>query len=526
MVQCDRCRRWVYLDETDFACTDAADVAPFTCNLCNVVESLETRLRASEQEVETLGRAVRAMKDQLEAYHAKPDPSGNPIAKPTLQEHQDAMLSCSSQAAEETTREVRQPEAEEGNGQSLQKPQERSSAPKTTIHSSENARLGECIADRALDAANGGKEQASEACSPEKTGKKGHKTEAESSGAEANGRPHTNTQKTKKQERKKTVPGSAPEVLIIGDGNAPRIAGALRRIWDNTVLVKQRSERKATAARLQHLLRQHSEDESHGAGLVVIHAGIQDVLKGSQPGDIVQVIRESVAPLTQRLVICSAPEVATRGKAMRAKAMLLNTELRKLCGALKATFVDLSDILAGEKRLAQDGIHYLSATTRQVATQLAQVIPPFLGLQRPRRSRDNPNRTPRRKSDPDVSSSAPETLAAPPPPQPPGMAAVTQNTPHREFRDNIQDLSHPMYLINTAHLPTQSTQPCPPRASPAPQTWLPHGGTTHPAMVPWRPPSPGAHPDLFHMVGDIVRQQVAIQWPQLVKQHATLPNLP
>lgn len=133
MVQCDRCRRWVYLDETDFACTDAADVAPFTCNLCNVVESLETRLRASEQEVETLGRAVRAMKDQLEAYHAKPDPSGNPIAKPTLQEHQDAMLSCSSQAAEETTREVRQPEAEEGNGQSLQKPQERSSAPKTTI---------------------------------------------------------------------------------------------------------------------------------------------------------------------------------------------------------------------------------------------------------------------------------------------------------------------------------------------------------------------------------------------------------
>lgn len=524
-MQCDRCRRWVYLDETDFACTDAADVAPFTCNLCNVVESLETRLRASEQEVETLGRAVRAMKDQLEAYHAKPDPSGNPIAKPTLQEHQDAMPS-SSPAAEETTPEVRQPEAEEGNGQSLQKPQERSSAPKTNIHSSENARLSECIADRALDAANGGKEQASEACSPEKTGKKGHKTEAESSGAEANGRPHTNTQKTKKQERKKTVPGSAPEVLIIGDGNAPRIAGALRRIWDNTVLVKQRSERKATAARLQHLLRQHSEDESHGAGLVVIHAGIQDVLKGSQPGDIVQDIRESVAPLTQRLVICSAPEVATRGKAMRAKAMLLNTELRKLCGALKATFVDLSDILAGEKRLAQDGIHYLSATTRQVATQLAQVIPPFLGLQRPRRSRDNPNRTPRRKSDPDVSSSAPETLAAPPPPQPPGMAAVTQNTPHREFRDNIQDLSHPMYLINTAHLPTQSTQPCPPRASPAPQTWLPHGGTTHPAMVPWRPPSPGAHPDLFHMVGDIVRQQVAIQWPQLVKQHATLPNLP
>ncbi|KAH7964216.1 hypothetical protein MRX96_058662 [Rhipicephalus microplus] len=104
---------------------------------------------------------------------------------------------------------------------------------------------------------------------------------------------------------------------------------------------------------------------------------------------------------------------------MRAKAMLLNTELRKLCGALKGTFVDLSDTLAGEKRLAQDGIHYLSATTRQVATQLAQAIRPFLGLQRPRRSRDKSNRTPRWKSDPNVSSPTSETPATPPPPQPP-----------------------------------------------------------------------------------------------------------
>ncbi|KAL3190686.1 hypothetical protein MRX96_002351 [Rhipicephalus microplus] len=155
---------------------------------------------------------------------------------------------------------------------------------------------------------------------------------------------------------------------------------------------------------------------------------------------------------------------------MRETAMLLNTELRKLCGALKVTFVHLSDTLEGEKRLAQDGIHYLSATTRQVATQLAQVIRPFLGLQRRRRSRDKSNRTPRWKSDPNVSSPTPETPAAPPPPQPLVMAAVTHNTPDREFRDYIQDLSHPMYLMNTALLPTQSTQPCPPRASPAPQT--------------------------------------------------------
>ncbi|KAL3192798.1 hypothetical protein MRX96_058661 [Rhipicephalus microplus] len=218
MVQCDRCRRWVYLDETDFACTDAADVAPFTCNLCNVVGSLETRLRASEQEVETLGRAVRAMKDQIKAYYAKPDPSGIPIAKATLQKHQkDATLSCSAQAPEETTREVKQPEVEEGSGPNHHRSHKSGEAlRKQPCMGGENARLDEHNADRALDTANGGKEQASEACNSEKTGKTGHRTKAESNGAEANGRPHTNTQKTKRQEKKKAPPGSAHEVLVIG----------------------------------------------------------------------------------------------------------------------------------------------------------------------------------------------------------------------------------------------------------------------------------------------------------------------
>ncbi|KAL3214831.1 hypothetical protein MRX96_051415 [Rhipicephalus microplus] len=114
------------------------------------------------------------MKDQIEAYYAKPDPSGIPIAKPTLQERQeDATLSCSAQAPEDTTREVKQPEVEEGSGQSPQKPQERRSAPETTMHRGENARLDEHNADRALDTANRGKEQASEACDSEKTGKQG-----------------------------------------------------------------------------------------------------------------------------------------------------------------------------------------------------------------------------------------------------------------------------------------------------------------------------------------------------------------
>lgn len=574
MVQCDRCRRWAYLDETDFACTDTADVAPFTCNFCNVVESLETRLRASEQEVETLGRVVRAMKDQIQAYHAKPDLSNDiPVEMPALQEPQEGtQRSCSSPAdpntstalqtpPKEVALEVRQTEVEEENGQSPQTPQEQGRAPKTTLQNNENALPGDHIADRATEAASGSKEQAGEASSTAKAGKKGQSTEAESDRAAANGRPNANSQKARRQESKNAAPDSTPEVLIIGDGNVPRIAGALRRIWDNTVHVEQRSKRKATADRLQHLLRRHNDTKSRGAGLVVIHAGIQDVLNGSQPGDIAQAIRECVAPSTQRLVICSAPEVATRGKEMRAKAMLLNTELRKVCGALKATFVDLSDMLAGDERLAQDGIHYLSATTRQVATLLAQVIRPFLGLQGPRKSSGKPNHTSRGKSEPNVT--APETPTATPQPQ--GTKFVAHSTPHRDFSGNIQDLPQPIYLRNTAHLPTQCTQPYQPRAHPAPQTlelhrpqhlpdrpdvmaspplichpvhrggvlasrppgpssvpltWGPHLGTAHPTMTPGQTLSPSVSPELYQMVGDMIRQQLmhSLQW-----QHLMLP---
>lgn len=64
MVQCDRCLRWAYFDETDFPCTDAADATPFVCNFCNAVETLEARLRASEKDMELLRGVVQAMKEQ------------------------------------------------------------------------------------------------------------------------------------------------------------------------------------------------------------------------------------------------------------------------------------------------------------------------------------------------------------------------------------------------------------------------------------------------------------------------------
>ncbi|KAH7963682.1 hypothetical protein HPB52_022410 [Rhipicephalus sanguineus] len=114
-------------------------------------------------------------------------------------------------------------------------------------------------------------------------------------------------------------------ILVIGDGNVPRIAGELRKIWGNSVRVRHGFERRMTTDKLQHLLQKHSDGEGRNSQVVVVHQGIHDVLKGAQHGDIAQTIGQAVTPVLER-----------------------------------------------EGRLAQDGIHYLASTTREVATQLAQ----------------------------------------------------------------------------------------------------------------------------------------------------------
>ncbi|KAL3191675.1 hypothetical protein MRX96_059624 [Rhipicephalus microplus] len=156
--------------------------------------------------------------------------------------------------------------------------------------------------------------------------------------------------------------------------------------------------------------------------------------------------------------------------------MLLNAELRKMSGAVKAKFVDLSRMLAGEGRLAQDGIHYLAHTTREVATQLVQETRNFLGLREPHRNRGKPTRRP----PPNIGSRVPMPALEihSPSPEPPKTTSVTthqgeiradvRTTPGQTLREHTQ----PVYAANMAQLAPLSTPP-----STGGRVWLrQHGG--------------------------------------------------
>ncbi|KAL3199327.1 hypothetical protein MRX96_013980 [Rhipicephalus microplus] len=485
MVQCEKCRRWAYLDETSFPSMEAADAAEFVCNLCSTIEVLQARMRASETEIDTLRGVILAVKEQLReplraAEHSCPS---RPVltASTAAQTHSVDVLQERDQAVVES----------EG-GRPLQSVQEQLSYAVVGEQSGEGAQRGGGSSSHTTGEAQGLPERTHETGGVGETMNLKHGTAAGLDGSKADDQSLTNAQNNEQRpgkwkKNKKAACRYTPEVLVVGDGNAPRIAGELRRIWGNSVLVRQVSERRMTADKLQHLLQSRSEGEGHSAQLVVVHVGVHDVLKGVQHGDIAQNIRQAVTPYAKRLVICSVPEVNTRGKATQARAMLLNAELRKMSGAVKAKFVDLSRMLAGEGRLAQDGIHYLAHTTREVATQLVQETRNFLGLREPHRNRGKPTRRP----PPNIGSRVPMPALEihSPSPEPPKTTSVTthqgeiradvRTTPGQTLREHTQ----PVYAANMAQLAPLST-PRPPGTSLAPPTW----GATSGHCTPYEDP--------------------------------------
>ncbi|KAL3189205.1 hypothetical protein MRX96_022038 [Rhipicephalus microplus] len=485
MVQCEKCRRWAYLDETSFPSMEAADAAEFVCNLCSTIEVLQARMRASETEIDTLRGVILAVKEQLReplraAEHSCPS---RPVltASTAAQTHSVDVLQERDQAVVES----------EG-GRPLQSVQEQLSYAVVGEQSGEGAQRGGGSSSHTTGEAQGLPERTHETGGVGETMNLKHGTAAGLDGSKADDQSLTNAQNNEQRpgkwkKNKKAACRYTPEVLVVGDGNAPRIAGELRRIWGNSVLVRQVSERRMTADKLQHLLQSRSEGEGHSAQLVVVHVGVHDVLKGVQHGDIAQNIRQAVTPYAKRLVICSVPEVNTRGKATQARAMLLNAELRKMSGAVKAKFVDLSRMLAGEGRLAQDGIHYLAHTTREVATQLVQETRNFLGLREPHGNRGKPTRRP----PPNIGSRVPMPALEihSPSPEPPKTTSVTthqgeiradvRTTPGQTLREHTQ----PVYAANMAQLAPLST-PRPPGTSLAPPTW----GATSGHCTPYEDP--------------------------------------
>ncbi|KAH6925709.1 hypothetical protein HPB50_008694 [Hyalomma asiaticum] len=302
-VPCDRCDRWLYHDEAGFPDLAAASAAsPFTCKPCLTVEGFQARLHALEAVVTGLVRQATAR--------------GQEVPERSEQE-QDTILSTSTPNAgarrTPTSSPSGKPETERARLSTLTT-QHRM----TTMSHATRARQG--TIDRPRIHTNvkevGDK---SEGAPLQELG-----TIPNSPGEpqQVNAPPMSNDNARKQEHRHSeeyTKSTQAPrdtqsQIFLMGDGNVPRLAKALLRQLGPRQSVQTCWTQHATVKRAQKLLHKYigeTKEPCRYRRLVVLLVGAADAVRGTRPEDIIQVIRDSMAPYAERLAICSAPEVTT-----------------------------------------------------------------------------------------------------------------------------------------------------------------------------------------------------------------------
>ncbi|KAL1487447.1 hypothetical protein MTO96_046541 [Rhipicephalus appendiculatus] len=187
------------------------------------------------------------------------------------------------------------------------------------------------------------------------------------------------------------------------------------------------------------------------------------------------VTRALNAPWTGRpdgLIVCSIPEVTTRGGEIRAAIITANAQLQRWCRKNKHWFIDLTKGWRPEM-LASDGLQYSAEGIHFITAKINPILHALLG-QRPREPQKRPTS-----------------------PQPPPNQSQTQ-APH-QYRDNV------------AQTKSGKRKPVP-EPFPPQQHFL-QGSITMHATTPWgvTPLFPwGPHlalPSHYNPMGEMIRQQ-------------------
>ncbi|KAH7951293.1 hypothetical protein HPB52_007716 [Rhipicephalus sanguineus] len=122
-----------------------------------------------------------------------------------------------------------------------------------------------------------------------------------------------------------------------------------------------------------------------GENLVIIHAGLNDVLKGKsqnlqrQLEDGVRKLREASEGV--HVTICTIPEVWGQSGGMERRVIEANCVIRAMSRQLSYSVMEVNkDVYEpGLRPFAQDGIHYSGATGRRVGNRMGRQATAFLG---------------------------------------------------------------------------------------------------------------------------------------------------
>ncbi|KAH7952578.1 hypothetical protein HPB52_024176 [Rhipicephalus sanguineus] len=366
LVQCGECTRWCYLDETAFTSLADAEEASFVCKLCEKVKAAVQCMEACIEELEGELKVEQEQRIELLAQLGEAREHGEATASLVEQMEADLRKERERRAELEVrVKAIMAFDSGKGNTESQAETGKKGDLGAAVAHVGTGDSRRKSYSDVARQSSGGAKQGAPAVGSLSRVG---------------------DTQRTGSQQLQA---GSERlgrrKVLVVGDSNVARVEqGVLTTVKaDRRVKVEAQSGKCRTdaLAKAQEVVGHSMEGEN----LVIIHAGLNDVLKGKsqnlqrQLEDGVRKLREASEGV--HVTICTIPEVWGQSGGMERRVIEANCVIRGVSRQLGYSVMEVNkdEYEPGFRPFAQDGIHYRGARGRRVGNRMGRQATAFLG---------------------------------------------------------------------------------------------------------------------------------------------------
>ncbi|CAN7998792.1 unnamed protein product, partial [Ixodes hexagonus] len=400
-IRCDGCGRWCYLDETEFDGVPDAEERQFECRVCGAIgEAMEETWRVRWEEMRAKMKDVEERKEaeerQVEQLGEKMTKEGERLEE--MQREWEVRLREADERAERERKEcetLRQAVSEMEQGKKkLREREGQEKKEKAKKEQLEGAELGRAIGDMGLNKTSENSEQGNEGektrespvdggrsyvevLTQERQGKRDDKDEDRCE----EGKEDTRVEEGVKQKR----------VIVVGSSNVTRcVAGVRSRVGGE--------EKERVAAYPGKCMSEVMESakelvwENQGGGgenLVIVHAGLNDVLRGRghnlgrQIEAGVRKLREAAEKV--HIVMCTIPEVQRQAKVIERGVVEANWVIGQLGRKLGYQVMEVNrEVYQGGTAQPFDlgGLHYGTLTGWQIGERMGGRARAFLGARR------------------------------------------------------------------------------------------------------------------------------------------------
>lgn len=218
----------------------------------------------------------------------------------------------------------------------------------------------------------------------------GHNTQRKRLNTRRNSQPSKQDKETSRQGSNWVYPAwnAAKEVIIVGDANVGKFGAEVQKAIDAPGAVGLLYGKKATTATAMRYVNNYERKAKPIQRRYVLHVGLADVLRRT-PDEILRCLEENWGDRPDDLIVCSIPDVITRGGETRAAILLANAKMKRWCNRTRHRFLDLGKGWEAGM-IEKDGLKYSAEGAAFVAAKIVQATKPFLGKRSPLEHQQKP----------------------------------------------------------------------------------------------------------------------------------------